>query len=206
MNNELQKLHQQIRECTSCPFDASKEVRYCGGVGSDPRVLFVAESPSTKGGIGKRPAEDNFIPTYKADILFKKMKTEFGLDDCYSTDLVKCGVPSGKPTIQKLNNCVHFLKEEIRILRPKVIVAVGKTFAVQENGKVKPARLFDTLLQELLNPEFSDIPILVTWHYSYVWRRCKVKSSERTDRSIPEIKPEKMEIWEKQYRKILEYL
>jgi len=48
------------------------------------------------------------------------------LTDMYITASARCAPPANKPTTQELNNCQPFLEREIEILKPKVIVALGR--------------------------------------------------------------------------------
>lgn len=168
--NELSRLSSAIYNCikeNECGFNELKDARYCGGYGTDHRVMFIAESPSTSGGTGKFfKAEDNFSTT-RADQLFKEIRKRHGLEDCYVTDLVKCGVKSDKPTLIKINNCREYLLREISYIKPKIIVAVGMFITYKDNGK-KIVRPFDEFLKEHLGK--IDTPIIKTYHYSYMNR------------------------------------
>lgn len=197
----LKSLQKHIRNCGKCLFNKSTDARYCGGVGTDYRVMFIAESPSTSGGTGIFKPEKNFSSTH-ADNLFREVKTKFGLENCYTTDLVKCGIPKGKPTNQKINNCLNYLKQEIKIVKPKVIVAVGKDIKIEENGRLVSKGNFS----EFLKQKLETIHIVPTWHYSYVWNRCQLRGKDRYNPQIPQIKPDKMNIYEKQHEEILKYL
>jgi len=199
---DLKTLENHIWNCKKCPFNESTDARYCGGFGTDYRVMFIAESPSTSGGTGKFRPNANFSST-PADKLFYQVKAKFGLENCYTTDLVKCGISKGKPTNCKINNCLNYLKKEIEIVKPKVLVAVGKSIKIEENGKLVDTGDFATFLRQKLSPA---IPIASTWHYSYVWNRCQSKIEDRDNPQIPQIKPNKMNTYENQHKEILKYL
>lgn len=197
MNN----LEQQIWDCTKCRFNEKRDARYCGGVGDDYRAMFIAESPSTAGGTGKKPAREGFYwgPNHsKNDKLFRDIRAKYGLENCYTTDLVKCGIKAGKPTRVKIRKCLPYLLKEIDIVKPKVIVTVGLNICVECKSYN-----FAKLLSELINIK---MPIIQTWHYSYVWNRCQVKSKNRSVPNVPEIKPEKMSTYARQHEAILAYL
>ena len=48
------------------------------------------------------------------------------LKDLYIAAAARCVPPDNKPTIEELNNCQPYLEHEIQILRPKVIVCLGR--------------------------------------------------------------------------------
>jgi uracil-DNA glycosylase family 4 len=162
---ELAEVQHKIRGCQRCQFNENTDVRYCGGSGVDFRVMFVAESPSTAGGTGIREPELNFSKTPR-DELFLNARKRVGMRDSYITDLVKCGIVNGKPSLEKLDNCFPYLQEEIRLVRPRVIVAVGKTISFQD-GKKRVTYNFLELLQKRIG---NAIPTTWVYHYSWVYR------------------------------------
>ena len=112
------------------------------------RVMFVAERPSTRG--GKVP--DNL------DIEFFKLLRKFNLQDSHITDLIKCRgtVKEAKCPEEwdrRVENCLPFLLEEIKIIKPVVIVAVGR-------------RVYKELKRRGLTENFKTKRIT---HYSYAF-------------------------------------
>ena len=197
----MKYLEKCIFECNKCQFNETRDARYCGGVGNDYRVMFIAESPSTSGGTGKYPGTDGFYwgpARTQDDELFRMVRSEYGLENCYTTDLVKCGVASGKPTHEKITNCLPYIKKELEIVNPKVVVAVGKNVPIEGDSYN-----FAELLRKILD---ITVPVLCTWHYSYVWNKCQVKVVDRANRKNPEIKKDRMVVYRKQHEEILRYL
>jgi uracil-DNA glycosylase family 4 len=48
------------------------------------------------------------------------------LNDMYITASARCAPPGNKPTTDELNNCQPYLEREIKLLNPRVIVALGR--------------------------------------------------------------------------------
>jgi len=48
------------------------------------------------------------------------------LKDMYITASGRCAPPDNKPSLEELNNCQPYLEREIEILKPKVIVCLGR--------------------------------------------------------------------------------
>ena len=191
---KLINLEKEIKNCKKCDFDEKKDARYCGGKGSDHRVVFIAESPSTKGGRGIFPAEAGFDVKYAADKLFFDTRKKFGLENCYLTDYVKCGVPSGKPTKHKAEKCINYLCDEIKEVNPKVIVTVGKYFYYYEGDKLQTPVFSKFIGSELkrISPNFN-LPILSIDHYSHVYRYHRNDEYE-------------LKLWEEQFLEITKYI
>ncbi len=71
------------------------------------------------------------------------------LKDLYIVAAARCAPPENKPTPEELNNCQPYLERELEILRPKVIVCLGRiaferilrvysnslTLALSQNGR-----------------------------------------------------------------------
>ncbi len=108
--------------------------------GIDRRVIFICESPSH---IEKQtPADFDYCgrPGYRAwggfltgydnkTWRFLKTRYLYGLENCPIVNVVKCGFPGkveNKPTDGESTRCSRFLVKEIELLRPPVIVLVGK--------------------------------------------------------------------------------
>lgn len=110
-------LEEQIRNCTRCgenrfcPFPTYQGVK---GFYGDKDYIFVAGQPS-----------ESIFPTRWDKRLFKFM-ADNKFSNAHLTDLVKCRGKAGKQLSQyELNNCVGWLSEEINIVNPKAIIALG---------------------------------------------------------------------------------
>jgi uracil-DNA glycosylase family 4 len=92
----------------------------------DHRVVFVCESPGPSA--NSAPSE-NVEPCFYGsprDGRFEKARRKYGLENCYITNTVKCGVRFGarhSPT--EVEACRDFLVREIDLIRPQVLVGVG---------------------------------------------------------------------------------
>jgi uracil-DNA glycosylase family 4 len=96
------------------------------GKGIDHRVVFVCESPGPSAIEG--PIE-NVEPCFydsPRDRRFEEARRQYGLENCYITNTVKCGVRQGAQHAQsEVEACRKFLVREIDLIRPQVIVGVG---------------------------------------------------------------------------------
>jgi hypothetical protein len=115
-------------------------------------VIFVCQRPSTQGGKFKE---------HRDTLEFYKLLKKYGFQEAHITDLVKCKSSAGEIKDEEIENCFPFLEEEIRILKPKLIVAVGEK--VHEVLKKK---------------EIKDIRLKKIMHYSYAFRYKKEKKLE----------------------------
>ncbi|MBK8781247.1 MAG: uracil-DNA glycosylase [Anaerolineales bacterium] len=151
----LEKLNQQIIQCRKCPRlvewreevarvkrRAYKDAEYWGkpvpGFG-DPkaRVLVVGLAPGAHGSnrTGRQftgDASGGFLypALYRAGFANQASAESRGdgliLKDMYITASGRCAPPDNKPSLEELNNCQPYLERELEILKPKVIVCLGR--------------------------------------------------------------------------------
>jgi hypothetical protein len=88
--------------------------KVAGYLGIDP-VMFVGQRPSTgKGGLSPVAIGG-----------FYRLLVDYGFANAHVTDLVKEGMKVGTPSDEQVEWNWRFFKEELEIIRPKVIVALG---------------------------------------------------------------------------------
>jgi len=118
----------EIRMCSACPLCASRTRTVPGEGNPDrPDILFVGEGPGAEEDAQGRP----FVGA--AGQLLDKMITAMGYsrEEVFITNVVKCRPPGNRvPLPGEMETCLPYLKAQIDLLRPVVIVALGK-IAVQ---------------------------------------------------------------------------
>ncbi len=155
MQSQLDKLNNEIISCRKCPRlvewreevarvkrKAYKDKEYWGkpvpGFG-DPnaRVLVVGLAPGAHGSnrTGRQFTGDAsggflFPALYRAGFAnqagAESRSDGLILKDMYITASGRCAPPDNKPNPQELNNCQPYLERELEIIKPKVIVCLGK--------------------------------------------------------------------------------
>ena len=155
------------------------------GVGSlDARIFFCGEAPGAEEEIEGEP----FVGP--AGQLLTRMIQAMGLkrEQVYIGNIMNWrpdipgsagGVQIGNrpPTTQEMNYCLPYLKAQISIVQPDVIVALGETAA----GGLLGAGTFKTL-GEIKGRwhEFARTPVMVTYHPSYILRNNSNRSKRGT--------------------------
>lgn len=94
----------------------------------DRRAIFVCESPGPSQKLSR-----NSIMVARCwsesprDKRFLEVRKKYELTNCYITNVVKCGVRNGnRHTEEEITNCSKFVKDEIQIIKPLIVVAVGE--------------------------------------------------------------------------------
>ncbi len=164
--------------CTKCPQLAASRTQVVFGVGNlDASVLFVGEAPGEDEDLQGEP----FVG--KAGQLLTKMIQAMGLqrDDVYIANVVKCrpNMPTGqsgnrKPTSMEMATCLPYLLEQIDIVRPRVIVALGAT-AIE--GLIGETRPMGQLRGQWL--EVNGTPLMATYHPAYLLRNQAISEKRK---------------------------
>jgi len=92
----------------------------------DHRVIFACESPGSSA--IERNAKDLEPCWFSSprDRRFEEVRRKYGLESCYITNTVKCGVRRGaQHTRFEVQSCRKFLMREFELIRPQVVVGVG---------------------------------------------------------------------------------
>ena len=162
----LAELEAGIQGCLACPLGAGR-IRFVFGEGSGASgLLFIGEGPGRDEDLKGRP----FVG--KAGELLDKMLGAIGLErgQVYIANIVKCRPPDNRaPTGPEAQRCLPYLKRQIELLRPRVIVTLGGTplrelLGVQ-TGITRIRGQWQRL--ELL----GGIPVMPTFHPAYVLRQ-----------------------------------
>jgi len=119
----LLSLREHIGECTRCKLHKLGRRQVVFGVGNpNARLMFVGEAPGADEDVQGEP----FVG--RAGQLLTKIIEAIGLkrDDVYIANVIKCRPPGNRnPEPDEVGTCEPFLNEQIDLIRPRVIVALG---------------------------------------------------------------------------------
>lgn len=124
----LLAVQNEIGDCTRCPLAYAGRHKIVFGDG-DPnaRLMFVGEGPGADEDAQGLP----FVG--KAGQLLNNMIAAMGLkrEEVYIANIVKCRPPNNRvPEPAEANTCTQFLVQQMDIVRPEVVVALGATAAL----------------------------------------------------------------------------
>ena len=126
---DLAPLREKCLACTACPLCQTR-TNVVFGVGSETaRVLFVGEGPGEQEDLRGEP----FVGP--AGRLLDDMLSIIDLDrakNCYITNIVKCRPPHNRDPLEvEQEACIGYLREQVRLLRPQIIVCLGRIAAMK---------------------------------------------------------------------------
>ena len=165
----MAELRERALVCQKCPHLAVSRTGVVFGVGSvHAELMFVGEAP----GADEDRQGEPFVG--KAGQLLTRIIETMGLsrETVYIANILKCrpdtpGQSSGnrKPTVAEMHTCLPYLLEQIDIIRPRVIVALGATAVEGLLGKTVGISKLRGNYQE-----FRGVPVMPTYHPSYLMR------------------------------------
>jgi len=120
---ELLELHDRVRGCVACPLHITRTQAVPGYGPVGARIMAVGEAPGETEDREGKP----FVGA--AGQLLTRLLESVGLArrDIYITNVVKCRPPGNRdPEGSEVEACSHFLDEQIDMLRPKVILVLGR--------------------------------------------------------------------------------
>jgi DNA polymerase len=162
-------LRERALACMKCPNLASSRKQVVFGVGNiDSPLMLVGEAP----GADEDAQGEPFVGA--AGQLLTKIINATGLSraDVYIANILKCrpdtpGQSAGnrKPTPAEMATCIPFLHEQIDLIRPKVIIALGATAVEGLLGKTVGITKLRGNWQT-----YRGTPLMPTYHPAYLLR------------------------------------
>ena len=172
------ELRQRVLPCTKCSHLASSRKTVVFGVGDiNASLMFIGEAP----GADEDEQGEPFVG--KAGQLLTRIIQTMGLsrESVYIANILKCrpdtpGQSAGnrKPTPEEMQTCIPYLHEQIDLIRPKVIVALGGTAVEGLLGKT----IGITRLRGNWRT-YRGISLMPTYHPSYLLRNQALSEKRR---------------------------
>jgi DNA polymerase len=156
----LETLHQQIGDCRRCNLSKSRTHLVFGAGYEKARLVFVGEAPGADEDRQGQP----FVG--EAGQILTRLIEAMGLKrpQVYICYLLKCHPPANRnPHKDEIAACSPFLQQQLQIIKPEVIVALG-TFAAQTllDSKEPISRMRGQF------HSWHGIPVMPTFHPSFL--------------------------------------
>ncbi len=196
-------LRERAMVCVKCGHLASSRKNVVFGVGNiDAQLMFVGEAP----GADEDTEGEPFVG--RAGELLTKIIQAMGLprSDVYIANILKCrpdtpGQTAGnrKPTTDEMATCIPYLHEQIDLIRPKVLVALGATAVEGLLGKTVGIMKLRGHWQT-----YRGTPLMPTFHPAYLLRNQAMSEKRKVWEDILDVMEKlEMPISEKQRKYFL---
>jgi DNA polymerase len=168
------ELAQAVAACRACKLCATRSNTVFGVGDRQADWLLVGEAPGENEDLQGEP----FVG--QAGRLLDNMLRALGLsrqEKVYIANVLKCRPPGNRnPEPEEVSQCEPFLRRQVALLQPRIIVAMGR-FAVQSLlgtgeaiGKLRGQR-----------HEYAGVPVVVTYHPAYLLRNLPDKAKAWAD-------------------------
>jgi len=156
------QLRDTVASCTRCPLHESRTQTVFGVGNTEADWLIIGEAPGAEEDRRGEP----FVG--RAGKLLDEMLRAVGQgrERVFIANILKCRPPINRdPEPGEAAACRHYLERQIELIKPKIILAVGRIAAQQLLGTDSPVGRLRGRLHYL-----GDIPLVVTYHPAYLLR------------------------------------
>src|ERR1041385_752779 len=165
----LAAVRERVGACTKCAHLACSRTQTVFGVGNpDADLMFIGEAP----GADEDQQGEPFVG--RAGQLLTRILSamNFARDDVYIANILKCRPDTAPgtfgnraPTPTEMQTCRPYLVEQIEVIQPKVLVALG---AVAVDGLIGMRGAMRELRGR--SHAYNTIPLMITYHPAYLLR------------------------------------
>ncbi len=178
---DLETIAKQVKECQNCPLYEKATQAVPGEGNPNSEVMFIGEGPGAEEDKQGRPfvgAAGKFLEEMLGLINWKR-------EDVFIGNIVKHRPPDNRdPLPEEIVACTPYLDAQIKVIKPKVIVTLGRHAMYQflpsdfriskEHGKVfrrkgrayvpfyhPAAALYHNALKQTLINDFKKLPLII---------------------------------------------
>ena len=174
MGMDWLQLKASVAGCTACPLHKGRNKTVFGVGDEQAEWLFIGEGP----GADEDAKGEPFVG--QAGKLLDNMLAAIGLKrgkNVYIANMVKCRPPGNRnPEPLEAVQCEPYLHRQIELIKPKLIVALGKVAAV---NLLKREASVASLRGKVL--EYQGTPLIITYHPAYLLRSLPDKAKAWED-------------------------
>lgn len=157
---------QEVRGCTRCGLCDSRTQTVFGEGDPDAAIMFIGEGPGQNEDEQGRP----FVGR-SGELLNKQIQAMgFTRDEVYIANVVKCRPPNNRtPQANEVDACGDYLRRQIQIIRPKVIITLGGPAAKLVLGVKEGITRIRGTWHEYPGVD-PPVPVMPTFHPAYLLR------------------------------------
>ena len=162
-DSQWQDLRLRVSNCTLCELHKTRTQTVFGTGNPQADLLVIGEAPGRDEDLQGEP----FVG--RAGVLLNAMLLAIGFEreQVYIANILKCRPPNNRdPQPQEIDNCQAYLRQQIELIRPRAIFAVGRV-ATQ-------ALLNSTATMGAMRGKqhsYQGIPLIASYHPAYLLRK-----------------------------------
>lgn len=159
-----EKLENCVKNCKACSLHEGRTQTVFGVGNQQADLVFVGEAP----GANEDRLGEPFVG--RAGQLLDAMMAGIGLSrqNVYIANVLKCRPPNNRdPSPEEVAQCTPFLQQQLSLLKPKLIVALGR---ISAHYLLKTNISLTKLRSQVHTFGETNIPLIVTFHPAYLLR------------------------------------
>jgi len=168
-----QQLQEKVCQCQQCPLHQTRTQTVFGSGNQQADLLIIGEAP------GANEDQQGLPFVGRAGSLLTDMLQAIGFarDEVYIANILKCRPPNNRdPQAEEVSECLSYLQQQIALLQPKLILAVGRIGA---QNLLQRKEALSRLRGNTYH--YHDIPVMVTYHPAYLLRSPQQKKQAYKD-------------------------
>ncbi len=174
-STNLAEIEKKVKNCHLCPLSKTRKNVVFGEGNKNANLMFIGEGPGANEDESGKP----FVG--RAGMLLTKIienVLNLKREDVYIANIVKCRPPNNRvPTLEEVTVCKPYLQEQIAMIRPKIIVALGSTsyHHLSDDYNISISKIRGEIL------EYGNAKLIPTYHPSYLLRNPSAKKDVFAD-------------------------
>ena len=171
---DLNKFYDSVCECQACPLGETR-TKFVFGVGdANANLLLVGEAPGEQEDLKGEPFVGRAGKLL--DNILTAIECQRG-EGVYITNVLKCRPPNNRdPLPSEVEKCESLLKEQICLIQPKLIVALGRVA-----GKTLLKKDIPLKSMRGKTHDYAGVPLMVTYHPAALLRNPGLKTTAWED-------------------------
>jgi len=173
--HSLDELHKDVLTCHLCGLSKSRKNILFGNGSPHATVMFIGDNP----GVSEDETGTLFAGR-SGELLIKMIENVLLIpkEEVYITTILKCRPPENRvPTPEEVACCKPYVMQQIEMIKPKIIVALGSTSFHHLTGE------YDTPIDKVrgLVLNFGEAKLIPTFHPSFLLRNPSAKKEVYAD-------------------------
>lgn len=163
-DHDLNALAKTVANCNACHLHSTRTQTVFGVGNPHANLMIIGEAP----GFHEDQQGEPFVG--RAGQLLTAMIHYLDLtrNDVYIANILKCRPPQNRDPLQEeIEKCTPFLHQQIAMIKPRLLLAVGRIAA---HALLKTKAPLESLRQQTYRYGEDDTPLIVTYHPAYLLR------------------------------------
>lgn len=172
---DWESLQARVSQCMACNLHQTRTQTVFGVGDRKAKLMIIGEAP----GFHEDKQGEPFVG--RAGQLLTAMIKSIDLDrsQVYIANILKCRPPNNRdPQIEEVQTCTPFLDQQIALIKPRLLLAVGRIAA---HYLLKTKSSLESLRNKMHSYGNENTPLIVTYHPAYLLRNPIDKKKAFTD-------------------------